>query len=119
MSRTVRTMPWRLGVREGGSVSLALYDLRYDRAETARAVREGRRPVPVKALRRTTCSWWVGLECRGGWFASEVAAVEGRARMRSRVEAERIRGLHRAGYGVDDADIAPVRHRHGALWDAW
>lgn len=119
MSRTVRTIPRRLRVREGASESMSLYDLRYTYAELARAAREGRRPVPTKTLQRITSWQWRELDCRGGWFVREVAAVESRARLRSRIEARRIRELHRAGHGIDDADIPPARHRHGALRDAW
>lgn len=119
MSRTVRTTPARLRVLDGTAQSMSLYDLRYTHAETARAAREGRRPAPTRTLRRITSWHCMMLYCRRGWFAAETAAAEGRARLQGRVEAQRIRGLHRAGHDLDDADIPPVRHRHGGLWDAW
>lgn len=119
MSRTVRTAPRRFRVQEGASESMSLYDLRYATAELARAAREGRRPAPAKARRRLTSWQWMVLYCRKGSFSAEITTAEGRARLRSRLEAQRIRGLHRAGHELDDADIPPVRHRHGVLWNAW
>ncbi|WP_433890801.1 hypothetical protein [Streptomyces sp. CA-111067] len=118
MSRTVRTTPSRLRVLEGASETMYLYDLRYTHAEIARAAREGRRPVPAKTLRRITSWQCMALYCRKGWFSTEIATAEGRARLQGRLEAQRIRGLHYAGHDLDDADIPPVRHRHGGLWNA-
>lgn len=119
MSRTVRTTPLRLRVRNGTSESMSLHDLRYPYAELTRAAREGRRPVPAKALHRITTWQYMALDCRSGSFRTEIATAEARARLRLRLEARRIRGLHRAGHDVDDADIPPVRHRHDGLWHAW
>ncbi|MFD9374107.1 hypothetical protein ACFWBH_00985 [Streptomyces sp. NPDC059999] len=119
MSRTVRTTPRRLRVREGAWESAFLYDLRYANAEMARAAREGRRPAPVKTLRQIASWQWMVLYCRRGSFSAEIATAEGRARLQGRLVAQRIRGLHHAGHDLDDADMPPVRHRHGALWDAW
>lgn len=119
MSRTVRTTPRRFRVQEGTSESMSLYDLRYAAAELARAAREGRRPAPAKTLRRLTSWQWMALSCRKGSFPAEIATAEARARIQGRLEAQRIRGLHRAGHELDDADIPPVRHRHGVLWNAW
>lgn len=119
MSRTVRTTPWRLRVRDGASESMSLYDLRYTRAELAQAAREGHRPVPTKTLRRITSWQSMVLYCRKGSFSDEIATAEGRARLQGRLEAQRIRGLHHAGYDLDDVDISPIRHRHGELWHAW
>ncbi|MDX3097941.1 hypothetical protein PV703_28300 [Streptomyces sp. ME01-24h] len=98
---------------------MSLYDLRYTHAELAQAAREGRRPIPTKTLRRITSWQWMVLYCRTGLFADEIATAEGGARLRLRLEAQRIRGLHLAGHDVDDADVPPVRHRHGGLWSAW
>ncbi|MYS23615.1 MULTISPECIES: hypothetical protein [unclassified Streptomyces] len=98
---------------------MSLYDLRYTHAELALSAREGRRPVPTKTLRRITSWQWMLLHCRGGSFSTEIATAEARARHQGRLEAQRIRGLHRAGRDLDDADIPPVRHRHGGLWNAW
>lgn len=81
MSRTVRTTPRHLRVRDGASESTFLYDLRYANAELARAAREGRRPAPAKRLRRTTSWQWMVLYCRKGSFSGEVASAEGRARL--------------------------------------
>ncbi|MFD5620979.1 hypothetical protein [Streptomyces yangpuensis] len=119
MSRTVRTTPPRLRVQEGSSESMSLYDLRYAHAELARAAREGRRPAPAKTLRRLTSWQWMVLYCRKGSFSAEIATAEGRARLQERLNAQRIRRLHRAGHALDDADLPPVRHRHGVLWHAW
>lgn len=119
MSRTVRTTPRHLRVREGASESTFLYDLRYAKAELARAAREGRRPAPAKRRHRITSWQWMVLYCRKGSFSGEVASAEGRARLQGRLEAQRIRGLHRAGHDLVDADVPPVRHRHGVLWNAW
>lgn len=119
MSRTVRTTPPRLRIREGASESMSLYDLRYAHAELGQAAREGRRPAPVKTLRRLTSWQSMVLYCRKGSFSAEIATAEGRARLQCRLNAQRIRGLHRAGHEIDDADIPPVRHRHGVLWNAW
>lgn len=119
MSRTVRTTPSRLRRREGASESTFLYDLRYASAGLAQAAREGRRPAPAKTLHRTTSWQWMVLYCRKGSFSGEIASAEGRARLQGRLEAQRVRGLHRAGHDLGDADIPPVRHRHGVLWDAW
>ncbi|MER6019495.1 hypothetical protein [Streptomyces anulatus] len=119
MSRTVRTTPSQLRVREGASETTSLYDLRYANAELAQAAREGRRPAPAKTLRRITSWQWMVLYCRKGSFTGEIASAEARARLQGRLEAQRIRGLHRAGHDLDDADIPPVRHRHGVLWHAW
>ncbi|TVZ84813.1 hypothetical protein [Streptomyces sp. BK340] len=98
---------------------MSLYDLRYATAELAQAVREDGRPAPAKTLRRLTSWQWMVLYCRKGSFSAEIATTEGRARLQSRLEAQRIRALHRAGHELDDADIPPVRHRHGVLWNAW
>ncbi|MFJ9444419.1 hypothetical protein ACIRRH_21435 [Kitasatospora sp. NPDC101235] len=98
---------------------MSLYDLRYTHAELARAAREGRRPAPKKTWRRITSWQWMVLYCRKGSFSAEIATAEGRARLQGRLDAQRIRGLHRAGHDLDDADIPPVHHRHGALWNAW
>ncbi|MFE4357426.1 hypothetical protein [Kitasatospora sp. NPDC056800] len=98
---------------------MSLYDLRYTRAELARAAREGRRPAPKKTRRRITSWQWQVLDCRTGYFSTEIATAEGRARLRGRLDAQRIRGLHRAGHDLAGADIPPVRHRHDALWHAW
>lgn len=97
---------------------MSLYDLRYTHAEAARAARAGRRPAPTKTLRRITSWQPIVLNGRNGSFSAEIATAEGRARLRGRLEAQRIRGLHRAGHDVDDVDIPPVRHRHGELWHA-
>ncbi|MFJ3793126.1 hypothetical protein [Kitasatospora sp. NPDC090091] len=96
-----------------------LYDLRYTNAELAQAAREGRRPAPTKTLRRITSWQWMVLYCRKGSFSTEIATAERRARLQGRLDAQRIRGLHHAGHSLDDADIPPVRHRHGVLWLAW
>ncbi|CAN3985734.1 hypothetical protein KPATCC21470_8466 [Kitasatospora purpeofusca] len=119
MSRTVRTTPSRLRVRKGARESMFLYDLRYSHAEPARAAREGRRPAPARTLRRITSWQWMVLHCRGDSLSVLTATAEGRARLRGRVAAQRIRGLHRAGHEVEGEDMPPVRHRHGALWNAW
>ncbi|WP_406151780.1 hypothetical protein OH797_03610 [Streptomyces anulatus] len=119
MSRTVRTTPRQLRVREGASETTSLYDLRYANAELAQAAREGRRPAPAKTLRQITSWQGMVLYCRKGSFSGEIASAEARARLQGRLEAQRIRGLHRAGRDLDDADIPPVRHRHGVLWHAW
>ncbi|MFE5809823.1 hypothetical protein [Streptomyces sp. NPDC056491] len=119
MSRTVRTTPRRLRIQEGASESMSLYDLRYAHAELALAAREGRRPAPAKTLRRITSWQWMVLYCRTGSFSGEIATAEGRARLQGRLHAQRIRGLHRAGHELDDADMPPVRHRHDGLWNAW
>jgi len=119
MSRTVRTTPRQLRVREGGSESMSLYDLRYTTAELARAARNGRRPAPTKTLPRITSWEWMTLYSRTSSFSVEITTAEGRARLQWRLDIQRIRGLHRAGHELDDADIPPVRHRHGALWNAW
>ncbi|MFJ9626198.1 hypothetical protein ACIQPR_21770 [Streptomyces sp. NPDC091280] len=119
MSRTVRTTPERFRVRDGASESMSLYDLRYPHTELARAAREGRRPAPTKVLRRIT-SWQPMVLCsRDDSFSAAVATAEGRARLRARLEAQRIRGLHRAGHDLGDVDIPPVRHRHGEVWHSW
>ncbi|MFB8201455.1 hypothetical protein [Kitasatospora purpeofusca] len=97
---------------------MSLYDLRYSHAELARAAREGRRPAPARTLRRTTTWQWIMLHCRGDSFSVEIATAEGRARLRGRLAARRIRGLHRAGHEVEGEDMAPVRHRRGVLWNA-
>ncbi|SEG94180.1 hypothetical protein SAMN05216223_12967 [Actinacidiphila yanglinensis] len=116
MSRTVRTTPRQLHVEDGATVSMSLYHLRYTHGELARAALEGRRPVPTKMLRRiTSWQWWL-LDFRDASFSTEIATAEGRARLKGRLEAQRIRGLHLAGHDLDDADIPPVRHRHGGLW---
>jgi hypothetical protein len=96
-----------------------LYDLRYTHAEVAQAARAGRRPDPTKTLRRITSWQPMVLDCRTGSFSAEIATAERRARLQGRLEAQRIRGLHRAGHDVDDVAIPPVRHRHGELWHAW
>ncbi|MFJ6770375.1 hypothetical protein ACIQOV_05260 [Kitasatospora sp. NPDC091257] len=119
MSRTVRTTPRQLRVEEGALESMSLYDLRYAHAELGRAAREGRRPVPKKTRRRITFRLSTVLDCRTGSFSVEIATAESRARLRGRLDAQRIRGLHRAGHDTDGADIPPVHHRHDALWHAW
>lgn len=119
MSRTVRTTPRQLRVQDVASESMSLYDLRYTHAELAQAAREGRRPAPTKTLHRITSWQWMVLYCRKGSFSAEIATAESRARLQGRLEAQRIRGLHHAGHDLDDADIPPVRHRHGGLWNAW
>ncbi|MFI2765429.1 hypothetical protein ACH5A3_42535 [Streptomyces echinatus] len=98
---------------------MSLYDLRYPHAELAQAAREGRRPVPTKTLRRIISWQSMVRHCRKGSFSAEIATAEGRARLRGRLEAQRARGLHRAGHALDDVDIPPIRHRHGELWHAW
>lgn len=119
MSRTVRTTPWRLRVRDGVSESMSLYDLRYPHAELELAARQGRRPVPTRTLRRTTSWQWMALDCRGAWFSAEVSEAEGRARLQTRLAAQRLRALHHAGHSLDDVDVPPIHHRHNALWNAW
>ncbi|MER5479409.1 hypothetical protein ABT026_20920 [Streptomyces sp. NPDC002734] len=119
MSRTVRTLPRRLRVPDGAGESAFLHDLRHTRAASARAARQGRRPVPVRTLRRVTSWQWTEPDSRDRSFATEVATAESRARLRCRLEAQRIRGLHRAGHDIEGADIVPVRHRHEGLWHAW
>ncbi|MFE1409746.1 hypothetical protein ACFW6F_02840 [Streptomyces sp. NPDC058746] len=98
---------------------MSLYALRYATAELTRAAREDRRPTPAKTLRRLTSCQWMVLYCRTGSFSAEIATAESRARLQGRLDAQRIRGLHRAGHEIDDADVLPVRHRHGVLWNAW
>ncbi len=73
-----------------------MYDLRYTHAERAQAAREGRRPAPTKMLHRITSWQWMVLYCRKGSFSAEIATAEGRARLQSRLEARRTRGLHQA-----------------------
>jgi hypothetical protein len=119
MSRTVRTTPRRLRVQDGPSESMSLYDLRHAHAELAQAAAVGRRPAPTKTLRRVTSWQWMVLYSRSGSFLTEIATAERRARLQGRLEAQRIRGLHRAGHDVDDVDIPPVRHRHDGLRNAW
>lgn len=119
MSRTVRTTPRQLRVQEGALESMSLYDLRYAHAELGRAAREGRRPAPKKMLHRITFRLSMALDCRTGSFPVEIATAESRARLQGRLDAQRIRGLHRAGHDIDGADIPPVHHRHEALWHAW
>ncbi|MFF7590559.1 hypothetical protein ACFZCK_24040 [Kitasatospora purpeofusca] len=97
---------------------MSLYDLRYSHAELARAAREGRRPAPARRLHRTTTWQWIMLHCRGDSFTVQTATAEGRARLRGRLAAQRICGLHRAGHEVEGEDMPPVRHRRGVLWNA-
>ncbi|MFI5531117.1 hypothetical protein ACIA8O_21510 [Kitasatospora sp. NPDC051853] len=118
MSRTVRTTPHRLRSSESGPVSVTRYDLRHPEAELTRAAREGRRPAPVRTLRRLRSWNWIRLDGRTGGFACEIATAERRGRLRARLEAERLRALHRASHPLDGADVPPVRHRHDALWHA-
>ncbi|MFJ8042278.1 hypothetical protein ACIRBX_17415 [Kitasatospora sp. NPDC096147] len=118
MSRTVRTIPYRLRTAEPGPVSLARLDLRYPHAELTRAAREGRRPVPVPTLRRLRSRHWNRLDGSTDGFTAMIATSNGRARLRARLAADRIRGLHRAGHSVDGADVPPARHRRDALWHA-
>ncbi|WP_406109982.1 hypothetical protein [Kitasatospora purpeofusca] len=98
---------------------MSLYDLRYSHAELARAAYEGRRPAPARTLRRITSWQWMVLHCRDDSFSVQIATVEGRARLRARLAAQRIRGLHRAGHELEGEELPPVRHRHGVLWNAW
>ncbi|WP_159043737.1 hypothetical protein [Streptomyces sp. NRRL S-1521] len=98
---------------------MSLYDLRYTHTGLHQAAREGRRAAPARTLRRITSWQWMVLYCKKGSFSAEITAAERRARLQGRLAARRIRALHRAGHGVDDADIPPVRHRHGGLEDAW
>ena len=107
----------RFRAREGVSESMSLYDFRYTHAELARAAREGRRPVPARTLRRIASWGCMALYCRSGSFGTEIATAERRARLQARLDAQQIRSLHRAGHELDDADIPPARHRHGALWN--
>ncbi|MEU8513522.1 hypothetical protein AB0C76_18310 [Kitasatospora sp. NPDC048722] len=116
MSRTARTTPWHLRVREGLSESVSLRDLRYPNAELAAAAHEGRRPAPVATCRRITTWEYLALDYRTGSFPTWIATAEARARLRARLDAQRIRGLHRAGHDVDGADVPPVRHRRGVRW---
>ncbi|MFD7900882.1 hypothetical protein ACFV4G_01420 [Kitasatospora sp. NPDC059747] len=113
MSRTARTAPWHRRVREGPSESLSLRDLRYPNAELAAAAREGRRPAPTTTRRRIATWEYLALDYRTGSFPTWIATAEARARRQGRSDAQRIRGLHRAGHDVDGADIPPVRHRRG------
>ncbi|MEE1782897.1 hypothetical protein PUR71_08205 [Streptomyces sp. SP17BM10] len=116
MSRTARTTPRHLRVREGMAESVSLRDLRYSTAELSDAAREGRRPAPT-ATRRRIITWeYLALDYRTASFPTWIAAAEAGARLRGRLDAQRIRGLHRAGHSVDGADIPPVRHRRGLRW---
>ncbi|GAA3015218.1 hypothetical protein GCM10020229_28030 [Kitasatospora albolonga] len=118
MSRTVRTTPYRLRSTGPGPVSLARLDLRYPHAELARAASEGRRPVPAPTLRRLRSWHPYRLDGRTDSCTTMIATSNARARLRARLAADRIRGLHRAGHSVDGADVPPARHRRDALWHA-
>ncbi|MER5642787.1 hypothetical protein ABT095_38360 [Kitasatospora sp. NPDC002227] len=97
---------------------MSLHDLRYSQAALALAVREGRRPLPRHSRHQVTSWHWLQLVGRKGSFHSEIAMTESRFRLRCRLDAQRLRGLHRAGHDLDGADIPPARHRRGALWRA-
>ncbi|WP_432751951.1 hypothetical protein ACE1OA_00265 [Streptomyces sp. JL2001] len=61
----------------------------------------------------------MALDCRTASYSTEITTAEARARLQTRLDAQRVRGLHHAGHDLADTDIPPTRHRHGALWNAW
>jgi hypothetical protein len=76
-----------------------------------------RRPVP-EAVRRHFAVYDYGRAFRPRCVPYFSHRAERRGRQDLRAVATCARGLHRAGHD-DDFIVEPVRHRHGALWDAW
>jgi hypothetical protein len=74
-------------------------------------------PVP-EAVRRHFAVYDYGRAFRPRCVPYFSHRAERRGRQDLRAVATCARGLHRAGHD-DDFIVEPVRHRHGALWDAW
>ncbi|MER8187597.1 hypothetical protein [Kitasatospora sp. NPDC094015] len=94
--------PWRAVVVRG---------LRYSAARVVVAGREGRRAVPERVVRSVAVYSLARSSARGG----DVGRFAGVAERRARQVVRRELGLLRAG-SVQDIEVEPGRHRHGARW---
>ncbi|MER5580083.1 hypothetical protein AB0G76_12260 [Streptomyces asoensis] len=97
----------------GWSTGHRLGELRYEAAETARARREGRRPVPVPLVRAFCCRTFprslnAGIE---GPYESRARAALSvfRSTARNRLRAAAPGALLAA---AEELDLPPTRHRH-------
>ncbi|MEW1636053.1 hypothetical protein AB0469_18480 [Streptomyces sp. NPDC093801] len=106
--RSLRGVPWGEYPRNHPERSHTLTGLRYTPAELARAGREGRRPRPAEVGRSFAvyayCCAWIH---RSRYVKTAAALDERAARARLRTD------LRKALFD-EEADIRPVRHRHGA-----
>ena len=104
----------------------ALTDLRYSAACLTEAFDEGRRPRPQATRREVEFYSYPRSVPRDREVARLARVDERRARQALRHDLDAIRRMvnnlatgRLRQYAVDDAEVAPTRHRHGAIWHAW
>ncbi|MET8165343.1 hypothetical protein ACFU6S_17125 [Streptomyces sp. NPDC057456] len=126
MSRTVHHVRLRHRVRpddrpsqrRGWSTGHRLDELRYSARESARARREGRRPVPVPlvcAFRSYTFPRSLNSPIGGPYESRARAALSVfRSTARNRLRAAPPGALLRA---AEELDHPPTRHRHQDVWN--
>jgi hypothetical protein len=127
MSRTVHHVPARRRTRPpywsgglpGPRTAHTLTELRYSHAESARAAREGRRPVPAFVVRSFAAHTYPRALNTAFWNPYESAA---RAALRTfRHTARNLLRAAPAGTllaAAAELDHPPTRHRHRNLWEA-
>ncbi|KOG32087.1 hypothetical protein [Streptomyces resistomycificus] len=126
MSRTVHHVPSRHRDNPAWSRELpgprtghALVELRYSRAESADAVRAGRRPLPTQVVRRFAA--YTYPRALNEQFSSP---YESRARAALQAFRTTARNHLRAApegallAAAEELDHPPTRHRHRDLWEA-
>ncbi|WP_062649588.1 hypothetical protein [Streptomyces maremycinicus] len=126
MSRTVHHVRPRHRVRpddrpsrrQGWSTGHRLGELRYSAGESARALRERRRPVPlplVRVFRSHTFPRSLNAEIDGPYESRARAALSVfRSTARNRLRAAPPGALLAV---AEDLDHPPTRHRHRNVWD--
>ncbi|NUW46952.1 hypothetical protein [Nonomuraea rhodomycinica] len=102
---------------------MTVVDLRYSAACLREARRDGRRPRPAAVRRRVDVRSRARAGSRDRWVSWAAGVEEGRARARLRLTLEAIRRTVNATTGgrpaveaADALDVAPARHRRGAVW---
>ena len=127
MSRTVHHVParhrthparWAAGL-PGPCTAHTLAELRYSHGESARAEREGRRPVPTFVVRTFAAHTYPRALNAVLWSPYESTA---RAALHTFRQTAR-KHLRAAPPGTllaaaEDLDHPPTRHRHRDLWEA-
>jgi hypothetical protein len=123
--------PWRLVARacDHDGPGHEATTLRYSARDLARATRTGTRPMPAATRVVTPRHISYGRHYYGHAIAEIADLFESRARTRigeDLTAARRaVNAALRAGDGTeapgaaDEFDLAPTRHRHGAIYDAW
>ncbi|GAA3167678.1 hypothetical protein [Nonomuraea roseoviolacea] len=127
MARTAhhirRPLPGGAGPRGAPFRAVTVVDLRYSAACLREGRRAGRRARPAVVRSRAAVYSWARADLRDRWVSRQAGIEEGRARGRLRLELETIRRAVNATTGgrlaveaAEELDVAPARHRRGAVW---